>query len=653
MSLLTSILTGGVNNHETTSEEVNAVYTDFVNEGVVGTVGNTSGVSPSTGGFSVNAQGTPDATVAIGAGVAYVTGTPTSQNSQTFRVKNTASANLTISANSSGSTKYDWIYIKLDATNLNAPNTAGDDVATIVASRSSSPTSDDGTPPTYGYPIAVVTVANGFSTITNGNIRDIRAQVILSTGASNPAGGWTATSVPTTITNLGNRSYTVLFPSVDLTSTVSSGMRLKLTRSSTAPTQCADLESSSSQYFSKTSPTGVTFTDDYTVMGWVKLESYTAGGIIARRNADTEGWSLGVNSSGQVVAGSYRIASNNSVTTSRQSLPKGKWVHVAATTNLSGTSVLIYIDGVLVPSATVITGTITAIVQGTTALVVGAEKSAGTNPFDGKIAQAAVFSSVLTEATIRSYMSQTLTGAESTNVSAFSLNNTLNDLNANANNLTAQGSALATNADSPFAGGTGGTTEFGIITAAAFSTDTTLTVQVPEGYAIPTTGGVNAVSYSTQKVPFGFPADRIKWRVESLYTTSMVTGATVGGTTYNPGTASLSVPVGTWSLSYNGSGYISDNAATTGRLISLLSTTAASLTPISANLTSQSFAGATGPTTNDMISSHSAEDGYTTAAATTVYANVYTSASASDAGWLVGLAAIDHTLVITVELALI
>lgn len=557
MAIVVSKLTAGSNVHLTTSEEANGVYTDFVGQGVVGAVGNTSGVAPSTGGFSVNAQGTPDATIAVAAGVAYVTGTPTSQNSQTFRVKNSASANTTISANASGSTKYDWVYITLSATNLNTPNTAGDNVATITVSRSSSASADDGTPPTYGYNIAVVTVANGFTTITNGNIADKRAQVILATGSSNPAGGWTATSTPTTVTALGNRSYTVLFPSVDITGTVAVGMRLKFNRTVTAPTQCADLESSSSQYFSKTTPAGVTFTDDFTMMGWYKPESYVAGGIIARRNADVEGWSLGVNSSGQVVAWAGRIAGNNSSTTSYQSVPLNKQVHIAASVDLSGTSVLIYIDGVLVPSLTTITGTITALVQGTTALVVGAEKSAGTNPLDGELAQAAVFSSVLSATTIRSYMSQTLAGTESTNVSAYSLNNTLNDLNANANNLTAQGGATATTADTPFTNPvtgtsvTAGTTNYGIITAATFSTNTTLTVQVPEGGTIPTSGGVSAVSYSTQKVPYGMPIEKTKWDVSSIFKvqTATTSNATFGA--FAAGGWQVIAPVGFGLVGYD------------------------------------------------------------------------------------------------------
>lgn len=176
MSLTVSVLNGGSNSFETTSEMINFPVTDFVSEGIVGTTTNTSGVSPATGGFAVNAQGTPDMTIAVSSGAAYVTGTPTSGNSQTFRVKNSASTNVTISSNSTGGTRYDWVYIKLDPDKLKDPATDASDTATLVTSRSTSATSDDGTPPTYGYNIAVVTVSNGASSISNGNITDKRTR---------------------------------------------------------------------------------------------------------------------------------------------------------------------------------------------------------------------------------------------------------------------------------------------------------------------------------------------------------------------------------------------------------------------------------------------------------------------------------------------
>lgn len=175
MSIYVSLLTAGTNSHEETSENANAIATDFVSEGVIGATTNTSGVAPSTGAFAVNAQSIPDMTVGVSSGVIYVQGTPTGQNSQMLRVKMTADTSVTVSDNSSGSTKYDWLYVKLDADKMANPAIDADDVATLVTSRSSSSSSDDGTPPTYGYPIAVITVADSASSITNANITDKRA----------------------------------------------------------------------------------------------------------------------------------------------------------------------------------------------------------------------------------------------------------------------------------------------------------------------------------------------------------------------------------------------------------------------------------------------------------------------------------------------
>lgn len=544
-----SVLTGGTNSFPTTSEHLNALATDILSDGIIGTVANTAGVAPATGGLACNAQGTPNMTVAVTAGVAYVTATPTSQASQRIRA-NIAAQNATIAANSTGGTRYDWIYVKITASTAANPAADGSDVASIVVSRSTSSSVDNGTPPTYGYHIATVTVSNGASSITNGNISDTRSSIQVTNNSASD--GWTSLGVtPDTITNNGNRSYDLVFNTNDLTDTISKGMRLKLTRGSTAPTLCTDLESSSSQYYSKTSPNKLTFTDDFTCMGWVKLESYTAGGIIARRNGDTEGWSLSVNANGTVHMDALRIAGNNASVSSYQSIPLGRWVHVAATYDLSGTDAHIYFDGVEVASLKTVTGTCTALVQGTTALVVGATKSAGTEPFDGKIAQAAVFSAVLSAATIRSYMSQGLLGTETSLASGYSFNNSIADLNTTTpNDLTAQNSAAATSSDSPFAGGdvsefTDGTIEMGIVVKTAFSTNTTLTVQVPESYAIPTSGGITAISYSSQKVPYGFPCQSNRWRVVSLFKGGLTTQATpVQNTWYNLASFYLTVPTG-------------------------------------------------------------------------------------------------------------
>lgn len=180
MSITVSVLQGGANSHQTTSEEINFFGTDFISQGVVGSITNTSGVAPATGSWAVNAQGSPDMTVAVTSGTAYVTATPTSGNSQILRAKNSASANVTIAANATGGTRYDWVYIKIDPDKAKDPAVGATDVASLVISRSTSPTADNGTPPTYGYAIAVVTVANGASSITNGNITDKRVNPTVS-----------------------------------------------------------------------------------------------------------------------------------------------------------------------------------------------------------------------------------------------------------------------------------------------------------------------------------------------------------------------------------------------------------------------------------------------------------------------------------------
>lgn len=173
---LVSVVTGGSNSHQTTSAEINGIATDFISQGVVGAVSNTSGVAPATGAFAVNAIGTPNMSVRVTNGVAYVTATPTGGTSQTFRVTMDATEDVTIAANATGGTRYDWIYIKLDADKLVNPAVDASDVVTLTTSRSTSASTDNGTPPTYGYNIAIVTVANGASSITNGNITDSRQQ---------------------------------------------------------------------------------------------------------------------------------------------------------------------------------------------------------------------------------------------------------------------------------------------------------------------------------------------------------------------------------------------------------------------------------------------------------------------------------------------
>ena len=399
---------------------------------------------------------------------------------------------------------------------------------------------------------------------------DASASALKKVKPSNLSGGlsgWTSNVLPSvsSVTYNGNRSYTMSFGS-SIASYLSPGMRVRATRTVTAPTQCADLEASSSQYFNDTTVSGMTFTDDFVVSAWVKLESYTAGTIASRYNG-TSGWLMDVTAAGLVRLVGFNAGSSNfRLVSSYQSLPLGKWVHVAAQLDMSTytattTTCYVMFDGVDVPASLSTSGTNpTALVQAGN-LEIGAVNG-GTAPFDGKLAQVAIYSAKVTQANIRATISQGLSGSETSLVSAYSFNNSINDLNANANNLTAQNSAAATNADSPFGvnsfGTPVGTYEYGIVTGLASSTD--VYVQVPEGCAIPTSGGVSAVDLSSVKVPYGFPAARGRWEITTLLgpNDGAVNVGTVSGTWYSGttnGQLKLNIPVGEWEAGYEGTLY--------------------------------------------------------------------------------------------------
>jgi len=356
---------------------------------------------------------------------------------------------------------------------------------------------------------------HGAITPTSVNTGAITATSIttssLTISGSASSEGWAAVGDnPDTITYNGYRNYDLVFNSNDLTDTLSPGMKLRFTRTVAAPDQCADLEASSSQYFSKSSPAGMTFTDDFVVSAWVKLESYTAGTIVSRYNG-TSGWYFDVNSSGQLrLVGLNAGAANYSLVQSYASLPLNKWVHVSAQLDMStftATSSTSYImfDGVDTAASVSRSGTNpTALVQAGN-LEIGSANA--TTFFDGKIAQVAIFNAKVTQANMRGYMSQGLSGSETSLISAYSFDNAITDLNTtNANNLTANAGAAATNSDSPFANAvSAGLQEYCEINAVSFSTNTTVNVRVPDTCMIPTSGGISASYYAVGAYPYGLP----------------------------------------------------------------------------------------------------------------------------------------------------
>lgn len=550
-SIITSIVTGGTNSHATVSEEANAIYTDFVTQGVVGTVGNTSSVSPSTGGFAVNQDASPDMGVTVTAGVATITTTPANQDSQVLRARmSTNYTSYTINANSTGSTVYDWIYLSVNATNANNPAVDASDVTSIVTSRSTSQSADNGTPPTYGILLAVITVINGATSITNPSIRDGRSQSTLNVGTSS-TNGWQTLPFPLTYaSNTGNKEFTVTTPN-DLTGTLNAGMKLKLSRSVTPPTQCMSFTSSSSQYATKSSPAGLTFTSAFTCEAWVKVSSRTGQQqmIVNMYNSagSTGGWYFRLTSTLNVEVG-YGTTSSFTNFVSAASLPLGRWVHIAGVvSSTSSKTGAVYIDGLLTPSTSTVTAA-TSLTQSAVDLRVGAASSTPTNTyFSGELSEVRVWSVAQSTSSIQNKMTINAVGSETNLVALFEGNGNFNDSTSNANNLTQSGGASAAQNDNPF-----NSTEYAVITNVSYSNPTTTVTLFTGGNGNIPNQTLNNPYYSVVKSPFGFPSAYNQWSVVIHNGANTLVNPGGTATFINDKSLAISVPIGMWRLRFEG-----------------------------------------------------------------------------------------------------
>lgn len=353
------------------------------------------------------------------------------------------------------------------------------------------------------------------------------------------AGGWLTPSVTFTYNaNNGNKEF-VLTPSADPTGFLSPGMKFKHTRHTVPPTQCMAFTAASSQYATKASPTGITFTGAFTCEAWVYLNSYTGStvGVIGRYDTGTSsGFGLRINGSGQVDI-FYAASSSFTEWASYQSIPLNRWVHIAAVVSSVSSKTLqgIYINGVSVPTSSVASATATLTQAGN--LSVGAQGAAVASSYiNGYISEARVWSVAQSQASIQANMAISI-AAQANLVVAIPGAGNFNDISGNGNNLTATNGAIATQAANPF-----NATEYGIIRAVSA---TSVTVFTDDYGAIPN-DTLDSPAYSTQKEPFGWPAHLISDKIWGtvLWCANQTTTATATGTQLGGATLTVTVPTG-------------------------------------------------------------------------------------------------------------
>lgn len=366
--------------------------------------------------------------------------------------------------------------------------------------------------------------------------------------------GWNTGLLPAisgSPTSNGNRSYTLPFAS-DVSALLYPKMKVRVTRTVAASTYMAGLFNGSSHYFTKLTCTGSlsTVSNNFTIyLAGVRPTSYVQSVPLGRSDA-------GINNSlyMQILAdGTVRIgisnggSGNTRAITSRESIRKDRDTNIAITW-ASGT-VLIYFNGNSVAVGTAITAGTAPTTAGTGGdFSIGRLGASASNYFAGYLSGAAVFDAVLSASTIKAMQGQPLTGAETNCIGAWSLNNTgVNQQAPGTNDLTATGGVGYTSGKSPYGNnGASSTLEYASVMAVSGSN---ATVQVPEGCAIPTSGGISAVDYSTEDSPFGWPSEKERWEVAMLLGSSTAASGSTINTWYNPGGINLNIPIGNWELS--------------------------------------------------------------------------------------------------------
>ncbi len=95
------------------------------------------------------------------------------------------------------------------------------------------------------------------------------------------------------------------------------------------------------------------------------------------------------------------------------------------------------------------------------------------------------------------------------------------------------------------------TTKYFIVTAI---TATTITLYGGTDYDL-TTASITDIYYSSAKAPYGFPLDPAKWTVKVVHTGDLSQSSPVQNTWYNLGSISIVIPIGVWEVSFQVSGY--------------------------------------------------------------------------------------------------
>jgi len=208
-------------------------------------------------------------------------------------------------------------------------------------------------------------------------------------------------------------------------------------------TKSADLESSSTQYFSiaDASQVGLDITGDITIEFWMNPETLptTAGAnmrILEKKVTSGAGYLVNWDAAADKIRVSFNDSggNNTSIECTEAISTTGTWLHVAVAVDVSVPSATWYFDGVAKTSNS-LTSAATSIGTNSEAVNIGYGATAGNSPYDGKLALVRVWDTIRSESQIANNVC-TLLGATANMQAEWSLNNVVTDNSGNGNTLT-------------------------------------------------------------------------------------------------------------------------------------------------------------------------------------------------------------------------
>lgn len=346
--------------------------------------------------------------------------------------------------------------------------------------------------------------------------------------------------------NKGQREQEITVANADVRNVLSEGMKLRFSRAITPPTMCADFESTSSAYASRTGLTGLlsSISDDITVEAWVNLESFGVASPIVNARTGANGFDVLVDTNGSVRIHGVLNAGNHKLWQTFHNLNLREWYHIAAQMDMSGNTAAIYINGISVALLTSHSGTANNFTNVNIMQI--AANSVSVYYFDGRITDVRIWSTIRTQTQILDNMHQQLTGSETGLIGYWKLAGDFADSTANANTLTATGGAIATYADTPFR-----PIEYGFVTKVSYTApNSTITLFTGNAHTVPNMA-LTAPYYSTQKAPFGFPIAPSKWRLRCTMRSQISRSYASGTAPYYRLGVPLRIPTGDWRVNFN------------------------------------------------------------------------------------------------------